>query len=83
MLFGDGVVNARGIGYDYINVRGRFALIYQSLHWSLRYQETDKLRNKNNEVLVIDVLTLQDIVFENILSTEQLTFQLLTLISFN
>ena len=52
-------------------------------HWSLKDQETDKLRNKNNEVLVIDVLRLQDIVFENILSTEQLTFQLLTLISFN
>ena len=31
MLFGDGVVNARGVGYDYINVRGRFAFIYQSL----------------------------------------------------
>ena len=67
MLFGDGVVNARGVGYDYINVRGRFAFIYQSL-WSLmRYQETDKLRHENNEVLVINVLLLQDIVFENIL----------------
>ena len=30
------------------------------------------MRNKKNEVLVIDVLTLQDIVFENILSNEQI-----------
>ena len=74
------MVNVHEGDFDYITVRGRFAFIYQSL---IVWEQVNGLSSTLHKVLVIHVLMLQVISFENILSTDQLTFQLLTLISLN